>query len=163
VSTYPGIDYSLGLANVDRDTGIHYGVIPANAIGQAWYDSAEADYGPPTCPKCGDEAPLDDALVCKIHGEVEPEDAYGEEPIAFRFEGDGIVAVQGGGDSDVFVLKSPVYIHAAYCSPCAPGAGYLLTPCEAGPKTYAFPADWFDEASEPCPYTPLPVDVDDTK
>ena len=48
-----GIDYGRGRTNVDVETGIRYGVIPANAMGQPWYDEAEAHYGEPTCPECG--------------------------------------------------------------------------------------------------------------
>ncbi len=50
-----GIDYSMGTANVNRESGIHFGVIPANDL-PYWYDSAEDDYGPPTCGECGNEA-----------------------------------------------------------------------------------------------------------
>lgn len=58
-STMPGIDYGR-LTNTNRNitTGIHYGVISSHTIGQVWYDSAEPDYGPATCPKCA--APLAD-------------------------------------------------------------------------------------------------------
>jgi hypothetical protein len=47
---YAGIDYGLGRANVDHETGIRYGVISQHTVGQAWYDSAEAEYGEPHCP-----------------------------------------------------------------------------------------------------------------
>lgn len=53
---YAGIDYGLGQTNVDRETGIRYGVISQHTIGQAWYDDAVAEYGDPHCPKCGDLA-----------------------------------------------------------------------------------------------------------
>jgi hypothetical protein len=53
---YRGIDYGMGMSNIDRDTGIRFGVISQHDVGQAWYDSEELDYGPPTCPKCGNEA-----------------------------------------------------------------------------------------------------------
>lgn len=57
-----GIDWGRGLTNVDLSTGIRYGVIPANDLGAAWWDNAEADYGPASCPKCGCEAiPYDQA------------------------------------------------------------------------------------------------------
>ena len=50
---YAGIDYGLGQSNRDPSNGIRYGVISQHSVGQAWYDEAEADYGEPTCPKCG--------------------------------------------------------------------------------------------------------------
>src|SRR5262245_47880068 len=51
-----GIDYGMGATNIDKDNGIRYGVIPQHEVLQAWCDSSEADYGPPTCGKCGNEA-----------------------------------------------------------------------------------------------------------
>ena len=32
MSDYIGIDYSLGKANFDKDTGIHFGVISCNSV-----------------------------------------------------------------------------------------------------------------------------------
>lgn len=56
-TNYAGIDYA-GFTQVNRDktTGIRYGIIPANDVGQAWYDAGEPDYGDPHCPECGNEA-----------------------------------------------------------------------------------------------------------
>ena len=51
-----GIDYGLGQLNVDRSSGIRFGVIPQNELGESWFDSAEAHYGDPHCPKCGNSA-----------------------------------------------------------------------------------------------------------
>lgn len=50
-----GTDYSSGQSNFDRDTGIRYGVIPANDL-PFWYDEAESDYGAALCPECGNVA-----------------------------------------------------------------------------------------------------------
>lgn len=36
-----GIDYGMGQSNVDKSTGIRYGVISVNECVQSWYDSAE--------------------------------------------------------------------------------------------------------------------------
>lgn len=38
-----GIDYGGGQTNIDHETGIRFGVIPANDVLQAWADSAEDD------------------------------------------------------------------------------------------------------------------------
>ena len=100
-----GIDYGMGTTNIDKETGIRYGVIPQNAVLQAWADSSEADYGKPHCPKCEneavepDEAPDDDSeeefkpyrnrpccgdyccLDCKIY--FDSEDAFGDEPLGW--------------------------------------------------------------------------------
>lgn len=124
---YVGIDYSLGMANIDRETGIHVGVIPANEIGQAWYESSEGLYG---------------------DGDDIDEDA---EPISFVYEQEGYALEQGYDDTDVWIYDSPYFTHAQYCSPCAPGAGYLLNPCPTGPKTYCLGHDWFESGKAPYP------------
>ena len=51
-----GVDYGLGRTNINHETGIRYGVISQHDVMQAWCDSAEPDYGTPTCPKCGNDA-----------------------------------------------------------------------------------------------------------
>ena len=50
---YYGLDYGHGKTNIDTRNGIRFGVINAHELGQSWHDEAEADYGVPTCPKCG--------------------------------------------------------------------------------------------------------------
>ena len=99
------------------------------------------------------------------------EDAFGDIPNAWYVgaldeneklipDSDGYLATQGGDDCDIFILKSPYYTRAAYCSPCAPGACYLASPCDDGDKAYCFGADWFDTES-PCPYPIYRVDNDE--
>jgi len=162
-----GIDYGLGRTNIDHATGIRYGVINANEVGQAWFDGAESDYGQPHCPKCGNEAGQlgrrtfpryerdkhdSEEYVCKpckyVFG---PESAYGDSPVAFNYDQDGYVITQGGDDSDLFVIKSPFYTYAQFCSPCAPGAGHLGNPREKGQgvRTYALGHDWFEDGKAP--------------
>lgn len=123
---YAGIDYSLGMANVDTKTGIHYGVIPQNEVLQVWADSSEPYYGEETEDENG-ESTLDDFA----------------EPLSFILE-DGEYVAECGDDGDIFITKSPFYSMAQYCSPCAPGAGYLMNECESGIKTYCFGHDFFD-------------------
>lgn len=165
-TAYAGIDYGLGLANVDRETGIRFGVINQNDVGEAWYESAEADYGDPTCGICGNAAhnaadaedgELDDydgsngEFYCPICKRCfDPEDAYGDEPLGFSFE-DAEYSLSAGSDGDIFVLKSPYYTRAQFCSPCAPGAGYLMNPCETGPRTYCLGPEWFENDKAPYP------------
>lgn len=55
-TNYAGIDYSLGRSNVNHETGIHYGVISMYSVNLDVWAEAEADYGPPTCPECGNTA-----------------------------------------------------------------------------------------------------------
>lgn len=168
-TTYHGIDYSLGKANFNQETGTHFGVIPAGDICQAWGDSSEDDYGDPTCPQCGNEVEdmpdrwrkrypknyADKGIdkVCRTcKTTFDNEDCYGESPIAFTLDDGEYKAIQGGDDCDVFILASPYITHAQFCSPCAPGACYLRSPTDdSGPRAYCFGPDWFDE-EYPCPY-----------
>ena len=126
---YKGIDYGRGVTNIDAETGIRYGVIPMNAVLQAWADSAEPNYG---------EEVLD------------REDLDGVEPYSYDYEGDGYIANQSD-DNDIFITKSPYYTYAQYCSPCAPGACYLLNPCKDGERAYCFGHDWFEDGKAPYP------------
>jgi hypothetical protein len=177
-ATYAGIDYGLGQFNIDLETGIRYGVINLNALGEYAREDFDDDYGDPHCPKCGNEAcelgneaceldkvTVDEDVVDKWeHAEHECDDyacesceyvfgsesAYGDEPIGFTLETSEYKAA-GGNDGDVMIFKSIYYTHAQFCSPCAPGAGHLECPHPEGPKTYCFGADSFDDHC-PCPY-----------
>jgi hypothetical protein len=174
-----GIDYGNGSSNIDPETGIRYGVINQNAVLQSWADSSEADYGPPTCPKCGNEAisitdesapdftesvdgwemgsryPDHVCLACKYA--FDSSEAYGEEPLGFYLD-DGEYKATADEYGDIFILESPYFTYAQYCSPCAPGACYLANPVdENGPRAYCFAPDWFDDES--CPYPVYRVDT----
>jgi hypothetical protein len=159
-TSYPGIDYGMGTTNVSSE-GIRYGVLPFHDICQAWCDSSEANYGKPEltdcdCPRCGHNEGQSyewgDNLICEECDEsYEIEFPDCAEPISHVLDDGEYLAEQSGDSCDIFILKSPYYTHAQFCSPCAPGAGYLRNPCEAGPKTYCFSHDWFDDES-PCPY-----------
>lgn len=78
------------------------------------------------------------------------ESAFSDESIGNTLD-DG--EYQGNLDdyNDVWIFKSPYYTHAQFCSPCAPGAGYLANPCEDGPKTYCLGHDWFEDGKAPYP------------
>ena len=129
---YAGIDYSLGKANRNQETGIHYGVIHANEVGQFWYDESKPYYDK-DC-ECGD-------FDCFC------------DPISFFIREDDLKAEQTFDDPDIFVLESKYYTWSQYCSPCAPGAGYLMsyTDPEVGVKTYCFGHDWFESGKAPYP------------
>jgi len=159
MSEYIGIDYGLGKTNINIATGIRYGVISANRVAQVWYDEAEADYGEPTCRRCGNEAKdsaehKDDDLADKDYFCPEckesfwSDEAFGDEPHGWYFDSDAYKAVSCL-DSDVMVIKSPHYMLAQFCSPCVPGAGNLQTECADGPRTYCFGHDWFDDGKAP--------------
>ena len=170
MTDYRGIDYGCGLSNVDTATNIRYGVIPVNTVTQVWCDSSEPDYGDPICPECGRvvtddlNAIEDDVLetyatshgcddyACESCKHLwDSSDVWRNEPLGFNLDDGTYKAMQGGDDCDIFILKSPYYTRAQFCSPCAPGACYLLNPCPDGEKAYCFLNDWFDDDSL-CPY-----------
>lgn len=166
---HAGIDYGRGLTNIDHETGIRYGCISQHEVTQAWTDSAEADYGKPTCPSCGEEIGYsNDAPDCP---EAEEEwftgkdfvcftckacywsDAvYADEPLGWSLDDGEYVAVDCL-DSDILIIKSPYFTYGPYCSPCVPGAVSLAVDGEYGPETgakaYCFGHDWFDDGKAP--------------
>lgn len=167
------IDYGMGLTNIDNATGIRYGVISQHSLASWFYDSFEADYGPATCPKCGDDA-MSHADVEADTDEWESaehecadyactaceyvfgsESAYPEEPRGHSLNEDGYRAIDCL-DSDVMLLASPFYTRAPFCSPCVPGAGNLDDACtstepvnEDWEKTYCFGHEWFEDGIAP--------------
>lgn len=166
-----GIDYGLGQTNIDRKTGIRFGVIHSHCVLQAWYDSAEGDYGNPTCPKCGNGArdsndgeddPDSSEYECSKYAcgdyacdECEylfdGEEALGDSPNAWILDDGEYKASQSGDGCDIFILSSPYYTRAQFCSPCAPGACHLEHPCEDGERAYCFGHNWFEDGKAPYP------------
>lgn len=173
-----GIDYGMGRTNIDRETGIRYGVISQNVVCQAWSDSAEPDYGKAHCPKCGNEAcdsgdngtdenPAPDRDDYDGRGEFacdsckyrfDGDEAFGDEPCGWTLD-DGEYQAQDCLDSDVMILKSPYFTRARFCSPCVPGACSIESPDESGARAYCFGPDWFDDSIEACPYPIWRVDT----
>jgi hypothetical protein len=164
---YQGIDYGNGITNIDNETGIRFGVIPHHEVGSAWYEESEAEYGDPSCPEC-DSAPEDyddeahkdykiDPYTCSAEYVCEEckmifdsEQAYPREPLSFTYQKDGY-AMEQLDEVDIFISKSPYFTYAQFCSPCAPGAGYLMDPTPNGPKTYCLHHDWFEDGQAPYP------------
>lgn len=156
-----GIDYGHGQTNIDHKTGLRFGVVSPHDVGQAWYDESEAYYGSPHCPECGKELDND---ICYGHKcecgyiiDWPGEECYGDEPLSHYYKDDEYEA-EAGSDGDIFITKSPYYTKCGFCSPCAPGAGYLTSQGDDC-KAYCFGPDWFD--GEP-PYTIYRVS-DDSK
>lgn len=169
MTTNKGIDYGLGQSNRNRETGIRNGVIHQNDVGQAWFDASEPYYGKPeefTCPECNQDTRINtkgdpkiqwgDTVECPNCGhcsECELPDC--SEPISHYYEQDGYSA-EAGECGDIFVCKSPYFTYAQFCSPCAPGACYLMNwldgdeNCETN-KAYCFGHDWFDDNKAPYP------------
>lgn len=169
-----GIDYGMGMSNVDRATGIRYGCISQHSLCQeSLNNSMEPDYGDPRCPECGGTVlSADDVkhralwtrrmdrddtrgcfdyacLACRKgwdSGECFPEDA-----VDWTIDGGIEYDIQTCLDSDLIVTRSPYYTHAAFCSPCVPGAGSLDSPIEGGVKAYALGHEWFESNLAPYP------------
>ena len=159
---YAGIDYSgHSMVNINTETGIRYGVIPANEVGQSWYDTAQPYYGENTCPKCGgqelSEIIGEEKFLCdNCKQEFDAENLMPMEPLSFYIEDDEIQAEESTNDYDIFIFKSEYYTYAQFCSPCAPGACYLLSPLSDDAisdnnKCYCFGHDWFDSGTAPYP------------
>ncbi len=164
-----GIDYGMGLANIDKENGIRYGVINSNEVLQRWADSSEAQYSPPPyyCPNCDTETvvPSDSEELSEEDKDIVENDYFcpsckqsfwsdrvsPENPMEYTYTEGGYKCLQTYDDSDIFVIKSPYYTLCSYCSPCAPGAGYLTSTNENGIKAYCLGHDWFDEDIAPYP------------
>jgi hypothetical protein len=161
-----GIDYGMGMSNVDRETGIRYGVIPIRDLSEWAHEDFEADYGDPTCGQCGNGVVAYDE---ELHGEYsqtkwgcddwacetcrrtyDSGEVYGEEPLSHNLD-DGEYVATLDQYNDIFILKSPYFTRAGFCSPCAPGAGHLNSICDDGVRTYCFGHDWFDGGRAPYP------------
>lgn len=155
-TNYKGIDYSLGQSNINHETGIHYGVIPFKEVALVWFGESEACYFY-SCPECGYEFGNDypEKETCPECG-IEFDDYTFDclEPASFYFEDKEYSAEQGAEDVDIFILRSPYFTYSQYCSPCAPGAGYLMNPLnelDENNKTYCFGHDWFEDGKAPYP------------
>ena len=129
---YAGIDYGLGQSNINKETGIRFGVIAQNSINLDCLSDFESDYGDPTCPDCGRELIADDPDVDEDADWNDGKDfacadcekcywsdqVYSDEPIGLvPYEVDGYL-IEGCLDSDLFILKSPYFTYAQFCSPC---------------------------------------------
>lgn len=110
------------MPNYNEKTGIRFGVIHQNEVLQAWADDSE-----PNMPDCG----------C-------PDDCCECEPNGFYLD-DGEYKAESDDVGDIFVIESPYYTLCRDCSPCAPGAGYIMNQDDTGEKTYCFGPDWFDD------------------
>lgn len=178
-TNYAGIDYSLGRSNYNTETGIHFGVISMNSVSPECTNDFEPEYGEPHCPKCGNVVIYSSDAVFNLHDlQNDGKDTdwfdqkdytcipcetcywsdavYPDESQGFTYDSDGY-KLADCLDNDIFILESPYYTFAQYCSPCVPGAGNLDSPFDPtdgnqnAPKTYCLGPDWFD-ADNPMPY-----------
>lgn len=151
IMTDAGIDYGkISGVNRDAETGIHYGVISHNEVTQAFYDTAEPVYYV-CCPHCGGELRKKfEAKRCPhCYKKLDESDFYDTEPESYVIN-DGEYQASLSTDSyDIFIIKSPYYSLSSFCSPCAPGAGFLLSNNPDGVKTYCFGHDFFESGIAP--------------
>jgi hypothetical protein len=184
--SYPGIDYGLGQANIEKETGIRYGVISQNSISPYAFEDimnngTDVDFENfkeevKSRLESAIEGVLDELGLYRKRSSHNMNDPAGmaEEIVdnlewdnyegtgdctRYLYEQDGYV-IETCSDGDMFITKSPYYSKSQYCSPCAPGAGYLNNPCEDGPKTFCLGLSWFDEDC-PCEYPIYRVDNDE--
>lgn len=154
-----GIDYGMGTTNIDAATGIRFGVINMNALNEWAWEGVESDYGDPACPKCGgsvidsddagEEFDADKDWFCEACEASHWSDmVYGDDPVGHTLD-DGEYKASIGTDGDMMLVSSPFYTLAGFCSPCAPGAGHLESPCDDGVKTYCLNHDWFTDGKAP--------------
>ena len=152
-TTYPGIDYGFGSSNVTDDGKYRFGVIASRDLA-CWLDDELTPEYWHGCPSCGteiDEDSYTEGEPCPHCGAaIAIGEQWSESPIGYHVDLDGVYATIDS-DGQLFVVRSPYYTHAQFCSPCAPGAGYLLKPCENGPKTLCFGHDWFESGRAPYP------------
>lgn len=174
-----GIDYGLGQANVNKQTGIRFGVIPQNALNpdaaeDIWQNGTDRDYEDYieqvkanlrsslsdyfSDHKWGDDktSKLDDAVESAFDA---ISDGIGD---AYQANGDCArmaynscgLHVQTDSSGDILVMESPFFTYAQFCSPCAPGACYLTNPLaepDENNKAYCLGHDWFDDNKAPYP------------
>lgn len=172
-TNYAGIDYGLGQSNVDSKTGIRYGVISQNSVMPEAMDEVDYDYGDATCPTCGQKAQdssdhewADKDYCCPACQESFWSDrCFSDEALGWSYQRDGYKLCDCL-NNDIFVLASPFFTYAQFCSPCVPGAGNLDSPLHVNTdasevhqlcadhgiaKTFCLGHDWFEGGKAPYP------------
>ena len=90
---------------------------------------------------------VDDAVSNHFGDSYESDGGFND----YLYEKDGL-KLTGCLQTDLFVLKSPYYTYAQFCSPCVPGACNLdhpLDPDSGADKCYCLPFDWFEDMKAP--------------
>lgn len=151
-----GIDYGMGKTNIDIRKGIRYGVVSQNEIDLSyWCDNQEFHYTY-SCPSCSTVLKKgQDAKVCpSCRRRLDESDFDCLDPDYFFYKKNGYYIQQSYDDTDLFILKSPFYTRCAYCSPCAPGAGYIMSTNKLGPRVYCLGPEFFEDGKNPYPMWP---------
>jgi len=151
--------------NMNVETGIHYGVIPKNDLfnfAEEFFDHAEDmslkegfENIIDTINSLKDQ--LSDTAIKDILEIAEQDfgENFEDECSLMRYERNGFIIEVPNDDCDLFIIKSPYFTHAPFCSPCAPGACYIKNGVKEGEepkgaKAYCLPEDWFEKGK--CPY-----------
>jgi hypothetical protein len=159
-----GIDYGFGKTNINTETKIRFGVIPVNDVCEAWCDSSEPEYSN-ACPHCGNEPKSGNSIhdMCRCPSCYKPltdSDFDFSEPVCNTLDSE--YKAYDDSTGDIFILLSPYYTYAQFCSPCAPGACYLRSPLDEkieNNKAYCFNHDFF--YSGKAPYTVYSVETNE--
>ena len=179
-TNYPGIDYAAGQpVNRNLETGLRYGIIPSHSVNPDALEDiysngtdedfetfksevkkalrgALSDYFSDYKRSTGDSSldaavenafdAISDDLNCESTGDC--------TRCSYESDGYKLQSASDGAMQNLWVLESPYFTYAQFCSPCAPGACYLNSPlgepAEAN-KCYCLGHDWFN-ADSPCPY-----------
>ena len=184
-TSYPGIDYSRGTSNTDSSNGIRYGVISQHSVNPEALDDIMTHGEDVAWVEALAEAVAEKTTQMESEAHERGEDFdpsdVDEDRIAddlgmnwessfnnYVYNQNGY-KLTGCGDSDLFVIKSPFFTYAQFCSPCVPGAGNLDTVFESGtnqagldgtdyakeateagfPRVYCLGHDWFDDGAAP--------------
>lgn len=181
-TAYRGIDYRGRYGKrVNQRGEYHYGIISVNALAHWIWDEFEADYGRPTCPKCGNDAVDGDSDIDPDERR-EGEEDYTRNDLEYKvlhhacgdyacdscrilFDGEDAFGDEALGhdfvdreyaaridtSNDCWVFQSPYFTLVQFCSPCAPGAGHLQHPCPTGVRTFCLGPDFFEDGKAPYP------------
>lgn len=132
------------LPNRNPTTGIRYGIANARDLEDGALEDFEPEYDH-SCGYCGAVLPDDfESGGCADCGEnLDHEDTYSEMPVAWHFQGGGVVATMDEA-GDVWIFESPVTTTGRHCSPCAPGAVNVSRKAvDGGPVAYTLPSQWW--------------------
>lgn len=72
----------------------------------------------------------------------------GDDPVGFILK-DGEYEASCDDQGDIFITKSPYFTWCRLCSPCAPGAGDIMSQDPQGEAAYCFGHDWFESGVAP--------------
>ena len=133
------------------DIAAHYSVdVPDDAEnGDTFKDGVLDDY-------TSEPHECDDYVCVECKHFFGSESAFGDDPNGYYLE-NGEYKAFSDSAGDVWVTSSPYFTRAQFCSPCAPGACYLMNECQDGERAFCFGHDWFEDGK--APYTVYSVET----